>query len=214
MNELYGTLVNSPNSGELYYRNTTRRNSLAEDIGVILPQTTDKAYIQFCADQLCRLCASVFPDSLKELDPQNTYEYPTTVVESTSTVVYGQPSTVNVAVFDTLVAYPYITKSMSFHYDGVDTFTFEGKRMPWNNGSGVFEYAGLRFSFNGPAASSFKGTVEVTRRPTRSLIDLDRSIKAFKGTEWSDEFEPYRDASLITQRVAAFTLNALGRALR
>jgi len=127
------------------------------------------------------------------------------------TTALGQPASVKVAVFDLQVGYPFITRTFAFSYDGASTFVFDGKRRAWNNGTGVFAYAGFNIAFTGIAAAPFSGTLTVIRKPYRSLIQLDKDIDNFSGVEWYPDLEVYRDASLITQRVAAFVLNTLRR---
>ena len=213
MNKLYGMLVDAPDSAEFYYRNTDQAGSMEPAVLVLVPQSADKAYKQYCADQLCRLCLDVFPGKLAELDTQASYSYPSLAATEKLTEVKGTPDTVQATVFDLQLGYPFIEKTMSLSYDGVDTFVFEGKTYPWNDGVGVFECAGFRISFTGVAATSFAGTMKITRTPSRDLLVLDSYINAFKETEWDSEYEPYRDATMVTQRIAAFTLNALKRVL-
>lgn len=208
MNKLYGLLVDKPDSGELYYRNTTQTAESTPATRVLLPSTDDKAYQQFCADQLSRLCFDVFPDQLRALDPDNTYAYLAAPLVAKDTVSYGLPAGVSVVVFDQLIGYPFVMKTVSFTYDGV-TFVFDNKQLPWNNGTGTFQYQGFNIAFTGVAPGVFQGTLEFTRHPERSLLSLWSAIDSYGETVWDPEYEPYRDSTLLTQRVAAFTLNTL-----
>lgn len=211
MNKLYGMLVDSPDSAEFYYRNTKQVVSRDPAAILLIPQSADKAYRQYCADQICRLCHAAFPTELAELDPQNSYAYPAAVVTTKVTDVSGLPAGITSVVFDAQVAYTFVNKTFSFVYDGVGTLSFEGKAVPWSNGTGVFEYGGFRIAITGVAAGAFQGTMAMTRVPDRSLLKLDERIKDYAETMWDPTFEPYRDATLITKRIAAFALNVLKR---
>lgn len=211
MNKLYGMLVDGPDAGELHYRNTAQDFVDNNETRVLRPQSTDKSYLQFCADQLCRLCAEVFPDKLAELDPENSYAYPSAGLAAKDTVVYGLPPAITVTVFDKLVSYPFVSRTAPFFYDGVDNFTFDNKTIAWNDGTGIFSYQGFNIAFTGVAPGPFKGTITFTRKPTRDLVALAKAIAAFQGVIWDPDFELYRDSTLLTQRIAAFTLNTLKR---
>jgi hypothetical protein len=213
MNKLYGMLVDSPDSGELYYRNTDQEMGATPASYILIPQASEKAYKQYCADQLCGICHEVFPQEIAALDPQNSYKYPASSVVSPETLIVGVPAGIMVNVFDLQVGYPFVERVMSFSYDGVSTLTFQGVQYPWNDGTGVFDYQGLRIAFTGIASGSFSGTITATRSPSRSLIQLDEDIMAYTEPLWDPAYEPYRDSTLITQRIAAFTLNTLKKVL-
>ncbi len=104
-----------------------------------------------------------------------------------------------------------MNSSFGFTYDGVNTLTFGGKAYAWNDGTGTIQYQGFNITFKGTASGPFTGRLEFTRHPERALIDVAASIDDYAETEWDDTFEPYRDATLLTKRIAAFTLNAFKR---
>lgn len=211
INRLYGMLVDGPDPDQLYYRNSLQDYVDDKAVNVLIPASTEKAYRQFCADQLCRLCAEVLPSQLSELDPENSYAYPTTCVTQNATAAQGLPAGVNVTVFDKTIGYPFVIDTVAFRYDGIDTFIFGSRSFTWNNGTGMFEYNGFNIAFTGIAAGAFKGTLQLTRKPARPLTSLADTIAAYAETQWEPEFEPYRDATLLTQRIAAFTLNTMKR---
>lgn len=213
MNKLYGLLVNDPEPGKYYYRRSTQKVGAGKAVAALIPQTSDKDYLQYSADKLCELCMAVLPDDFKSLDPENTYMHPATPVAAAETYVTGVPGTVKVSTYDAQVAYTWINRQVRFVYDGASTFTFDGRAIAWGaNGTGMFEYAGIRIAFTGTAAGPFQGLMTFVRKPTIDMLKLADKVSAVN-VEWHPEFEIYRDSTLKTQRVAAFTLNTLKNSL-
>jgi len=213
INKLYGFLIDGAVATDYYYRHTTRAAGYTLATGVLAPRTTDGAYVQYCADQLCVLCLAALPKELAALDPNNTYARPSSAVEVPITEITAVPDSITVTIHDTAVAYPWTARTIQVVSDGIDTLTLDGNvRIPWGpEGTGVFAYGDFRLAFTGSIVA-FTGKISLQRTPTRDLLELVAAIDKHHDTPWSETFEPYRDATVPTVRIAAFTLNALAAA--
>lgn len=214
INRLYGILAPEALASAAYYRRSTQPRATVPELQVLIPQTTEKAYIQYCADQLVRLSQlNQLTTVLQELDPDNTYERQSTQITDDVTNIAGVPAAVALVVVETNRRYPWVEQTIHLSFDGVTTVTYDGnKTAEWGaTGTPLMPVAGLALQLNGAPPAAFTATVELTRRPSRDLLDLLDHMDKLEGLEWDARLEPYKDATVPTTRLVAYVLNALAK---
>jgi hypothetical protein len=199
--------------GEVYYRRSTQPEVFYTERDILIPNTNEKAYVQFCADQLCRLCqGSKLSEILLELDPNNTYIRPADMVGEESTITSGIPTGVTLNVMEPNRWLPWIRHDVLMVFDGVTTVTYDGnKTVEWGlAGTDVMESKGLLLTLNGTnPATPFQATAAFTRRPARNLMTLLEELDRIQALQWDARLEPYRDSTAPGTRLVAYVLNAL-----
>lgn len=208
INKLYGFLTETREEAELYYRYSSMPWCYSKVHTILLPQSDELAYQQYCADQLCLLCQAALPEQLGSMDPSNTYFVPATQVASYSTEFSGVPGNVTAQAFDTLPAYPWVRKTMPISYDGATTVVVDGRSFTWGT---AFEVDGIRLFFSG-TTGAFTATLNLVRTPYRDILALLAAADTFKEIPWTDTFKELYDTTLPTTKLAAFVLNALANA--
>jgi hypothetical protein len=213
INKLYGTLAPGAEADEFYYRRSTQDEVFYPERDILIPHTTEKAYIQFCADQLCQLCeGSKLSELLLELDPNNTYGRPTDIVTEESTLESGIPPGVILNVLEPNRWLPWIRHDVLMVFDGVTTVTYDDtKTVEWGATETEIMYSnGLQLTLNGTNPGiSFQSTVAFTRRPARNLKNLLDELDKIQALKWDERLEPYKDSTAPATRLVAYVLNAL-----
>ena len=211
-------LVPAPDESKYYYRKTTQSEVFYTERETLIPRTTEQAYIQFCADQLCTLAqGNVLNKILLELDPSNTYLRPTAAVPSESTEISGIPEGVSLNIMEPNPAYTWIQHTIQISFDGVTTVTYNGTSssatVEWGaTGTTPMTSKGVVAVFNGPPpASSFEAKVALVRKPSRDLMALLTQLDSKQLIVWDDRLEPYMDSTIPLTRLVAYVLNALAR---
>jgi len=215
INRLYGMLAPEALSTEYYYRRSTQAEEYVRELDILIPRSTEDAYRQFCADQLCTLVyESSLKDILLELDPNNTYEYPAEAVDEKDTEITGVPGGVVLNLADASIQNPWVRKVVTLSYDGVDTVTYEdGKTVEWGaTGTPPIVIDGVVMSFSGaPPVSSFIAVVSMVRKPYRSIMTLYNQLESESGITWTTQLAEYNDITVPSTKLAAYVLNTLAK---
>jgi hypothetical protein len=215
INRLYGMLAQEVAEGDFYYRKSTQPPAYTKELDILVPASSEDAYRRFCADQLCAICfEGALKDILLQLDPDNTYEYPTDPVTEALTEISGVPENVVLNVNDVSIQTPWVDKRILLSFDGATTVTYEnGKTVEWGaTGTPLILVDGIALSFSGAApASAFTTSVTLQRKPYRDIIALYRRLEAESDPVWTSTLEPYRDATVPSTKLAAHVLNALAK---
>ena len=213
INKLYGILAPGAEAGEFYYRRSTQPEVFYPERDILIPHTTEKAYIQFCADQLCQLCQdSKLSELLLELDPNNTYDRSTDIVTEESTLESGIPDGVLLNVMEPNRWLPWIQHEVLMVFDGVTTVTYDDtKTVEWATTETEIMYSnGLQLTLNGTNPGiAFQSKVSFIRRPARNLMALLEQLDKIQALEWDERLEPYKDSTAPATRLVAYILNAL-----
>lgn len=211
-------LVPGGASGDVYYRKTNQPEVFYTERDILVPRTTEKAYIQFCADQLCRLAiGNTLYDVLLELDATNTYDREVSKVAEEVTEISGVPEGTTLSLMEPNPYYAWVQHSIQISFDGLTTVTYSGsnsyKTAEWGaTGTELMESKGVSFTLNGPApASAFKAVVDLTRKPARDLMELLMQLDNAQLIVWDDRLEPFMDSTIPSTRLVAYVLNALTR---
>ena len=214
MNKLYGMLAPEAVDYEPYYRHSLQPRVYLSELDLLVPGTTEDAYKQFCANQLCALVLNnALSSFLADLDPENTYSRLTETVEEEETTISGLPETVTISVADMDYWHTWVDKEIKLQFDGVTTVTYgPNKSVEWEaTGTTPMNIDGIVIMFNGPVpASSFNVTVLLVRKPARNLVDLLARLDA-ADIVWSTKLEPYKDSTMPSTRLVAYVLNALSK---
>jgi len=215
INKLYGLLVEEADPSVAYYRKSTQEPVRLQELQALVPKSREKSYLQFCADQICRIVSnSKLSAQLKELDPHNTYDRPVLTLEESTTIISGVPDGTTVSILENPDGYLWVERSIGATYDGVSTVSYGiDQSVEWGAaGTPVMSDGGLRFTFNGAAPlTSFTATIEVVRKPSRNLLTVLQLLDGLEGVEWTADFEPYKDSTVPTTRLAAYVLNMMNR---
>jgi len=215
INKLYGMLAPGALSTEFYYRKTTQPEVYFAERDVLLPQTQEKAYLQFCANQLCHLASmNKLASVLQTLDPNNTYTRAAEQVEDELTEIAGIPAGFTVNIMEPSSDYNWVRRQLRMSFDGTDTVTYDDvKTVTWGlTGTGVMESGGLRIALVGPPpTSTFVASASFVLKPARDLLQLLEDLDALEGVEWVAQLEPYKDCTMPATRLVAYVLNALAK---
>lgn len=199
--------------GEVYYRRSTQPEVFYPERDILIPRSNEKAYVQFCADQLCRLCqGSSLSELLLELDPNNTYPRTSDMITEEQTLESGIPDGVTLNVMEPDRWLPWIRHDVLMVFDGVTTVTYDDtKTVEWETTQTEIMYSnGLQITLNGTNPGiAFQSTVGFVRRPARDLMALLDQLDKIQALEWDERLEQYRDSTAPATRLVAYVLNAL-----
>lgn len=205
-------LVDSPQSSEFYYRNTTQAPVVYPQRDILVPKSNEQAYLQFCGDQLCRLVVeNKLGKLLQELDPHNTYMRESEKVEDKVTNIMGLPEGVTLNLMEPTGVYEWVRNEVKFVYDGVTTVTYgAGKTVEWGAlGTAPMHVNGMVLTLNGVAPGApFTSVVSLIRKPSRDLLKLLTAADA-TSPKWDPRLAPYKDSTIPSTRLVAYVLNAL-----
>jgi len=203
---------------EYYYRKTTQPEVFYAEREILIPRSVEKAYIQFCADQLCLLAqGNVLNKILLELDPSNTYPRAAAAVPSESTTISGIPEGIVLNIMEPYPSYAWIQHTIRMSFNGVTTVTYDGSNnsetVEWGpTGTTAMSSKGVLLTLNGPPpASSFEARVVLVRKPSRDLMALLTQLDNAQLIVWDDQLAPYMDSTIPLTRLVAYVLNALAR---
>jgi hypothetical protein len=201
--------------GELYYRRSTQPEVFYKERDTLIPNSNEKAYVQFCADQLCRLCqGSKLSDILLELDPNNTYPRPADILEEEATLTSGLPDGIILNILEPERNLPWVRHDILMVFDGVTTVTYDdNKTVEWGAaGTDIMYSNGLQLTLNGVNPGiGFQATAAFTRTPARNLMTLLEELDKIQALIWDERLEPYKDSTAPGTRLVAYVLNALAK---